>query len=215
MSSLNLSCEQELALEALRGKVKALLSEKRYAHTASVEKTATVLAEILIPTCVYNVRVAAILHDVTKELPVDTHIELLKSSGIPLSEEDTATEGVLHSFSAPEYCRLNFAEYVNNDILSAIKNHTVGAPDMTLFDKIVFISDFIEETRRYEACVETRRWLLTQLPLAQGYEAKARCLDEACLMAILATEKSLNIKGAKINSRMLLTKDSLMQSIKQ
>ena len=207
------SPEQELKLSELRGKLKALLSEKRYSHTLYVEKTAYELASVILPDRIYDICVAAILHDATKEFSAKEHIALIESENTSLTDEDKATEGILHSFSAPVFCRKEFSEYVNKDILSAIKNHTVGSPSMSNFDKIVFISDFIEESRKYKACIELRRWLLSEISSEKKYEDKIYSLNKACLLAILATEESLKAKDATVNSRMLLTKDSLVRQL--
>ena len=215
MNFLLISPEDERKLSELRNTVKARLGEKRYSHTISVERTAYELASHLLPDNAYDICVAALLHDVTKEMSIDEHIDILDGAGITVTDEDMTTPGILHSFSADIYCRKNFSEYVNNDILSAIKNHTVGSNSMSVFDKIIFISDFIEETRKYEACINLRKFLLSEISKAESCEDKKRALTKACLLAIEATEKSLIAKVAPVNSRMLLTKASLLEELKR
>jgi len=213
MKSQQISPENEIKLNELRSRIKEILSEKRYAHTLFVEKTARALALDLMPERVYDICVAAILHDATKELPKTEHINIIESENEILTDEDKTTDGILHSFSAPLFCRKEFSKYVNNDILSAVKNHTVGSPSMSVFDKIIFISDFIEESRKYKSCIEIRNWLLAEFSRKKKYEDKIYCLNKACLLAILATEESLKQRGAAVNSRMLLTKDSLVRQL--
>ncbi len=215
MNFLLISPENEQKLCELRNTVKARLGEKRYLHTLSVERTACELASHLLPDMAYDICVAALLHDVTKEMSIDAHIAILDSAGIALTDEDMTTPGILHSFSADIYCQRNFSEYVNNNILSAIKKHTVGADSMSVFDKIVFISDFIEETRKYEACINLRKLLFSEISVAESYDDKKRSVTKACLLAIEATEKSLKAKDTPVNSRMLLTKASLIEELKR
>ena len=38
----------------------------------------------------------------------------------------------------------------DKEILNGVRLHTKGSPDMTLFEKIIFISDYIEPNRDYD-----------------------------------------------------------------
>ena len=66
----------EETLAALRNDVKKRMSEKRYNHTLEVEKMAHRIAELYAPDRVGLVRAAALLHDITKELSVEQHIDI-------------------------------------------------------------------------------------------------------------------------------------------
>ena len=208
IASVDFDGENE-KLEFIRREVKKRVSSKRYNHILSVERTARSLASFLMPNRIFELSIAALLHDITKELSVEENIALIKASDFPLNEEDIYTEGILHSFSAPIVCQRDFSEFVNEDILSAIKNHTVGEENMSLFDKIIFISDYIEETRTHSACVSLREWLFSNLEKCSTHKEREICLSEACLSCIKSTEAYLSGLSLKVNSRMLLTKASL------
>ena len=51
----------------LRAAVKPYLTDKRYAHTLAVEQEAAALAGIYLPEKEEKLRIAALLHDITKK----------------------------------------------------------------------------------------------------------------------------------------------------
>ena len=60
----------DAALDALRERVKGTMSEKRFAHTAAVERMVVRLGELYCPELIPELRAAALLHDITKEQPL-------------------------------------------------------------------------------------------------------------------------------------------------
>ena len=47
----------------------------------------------------------------------------------------------------------------DEEILDAIKYHVYGRVDMSLFEKIIVLSDFCEDSREYSTCKEVRKIL--------------------------------------------------------
>ena len=196
-------------LNKLRNQVSKRVSEKRFSHILGVENMAKTLGEALLPDYVDELRAAALLHDISKELSYDDQIRLLKENDFHLTDEDMSTKGVLHSFTAPIIVKRDFFDFASDNVMSAVLNHTVGSPNMSVFDKIIFISDYCEETRRYDSCVKVRNFLLEGLYDLSVCDRLKR-LDEACLMSINGAIEALTQSEAFINSRMLLTKKSLL-----
>ena len=54
----------------------------------------------------------------------------------------------------------------DDDILNSILNHTIGKEAMTIYEKIIFISDYIEPNRVYESCIKVRKLAFESLDLA-------------------------------------------------
>ncbi|UZQ31263.1 MAG: hypothetical protein OHM56_01655 [Spiroplasma phoeniceum] len=49
-----------------------------------------------------------------------------------------------------DYCHLKYdLLFDDEDILSAIKRHTAGRPEMTLFEMLIFVADKISSERNY------------------------------------------------------------------
>lgn len=199
-------------LDSLRETVKNRLSEKRFLHTLGVERAAERLGKIFLPDNVSELRAAALLHDVAKEMPIDVQLDILKKAKFELNDDDMMSEGVVHSFTAPIVVKNDFPKFATENILSSVLNHTVGSEDMTVFDKIIFISDYIEDTRTYPSCVAVREMLYSSLQSTFESE-RIIALNQACLASINATFSSLEKRHLPINPRMEATKKSLEKQI--
>ena len=191
----------ENELNGLKEAVKERMSEKRFSHTLGVERMAKLLGELILPQSVSELRAAAILHDVAKEIPDDVQIALLEKSDFHLTDEDKATTGVIHSFVAPIIIKKDFQKFATENILSAVEKHTVGAEDMSIFDVIILVSDYIEDTRTYTSCIEVRKMLLDNLE-NENYMGRVKRLMSACSGAISGAESALRRLNMPINSRM-------------
>ena len=197
-------------LDDLRLAVSLTVSPKRFAHICGVERCAVRLGEFLLPGRISELRAAALLHDVSKELKTEEHLRLLSEAKFPLTDEDRLAEGVLHSFTAPIVIKNRFPEYATDDILSATLNHTVGRENMSVFEKIIFVSDYAEETRKYASCIAVRERLFDNFDkLSQ--EERLKRLDLACLESIDGALEALKRMGSPINSRMYKTRDFLLK----
>lgn len=201
-------------LEDLRTEISLRVCAKRFSHILGVERCAVSLGKLFLPERIDELSAAALLHDVTKEIPIDQQIKMLEESGFLLTEEDKNTPGVLHSFSAPLIIKRDFPLFATEDILQAVENHTVGKENMSIFEKIIFISDYAEDTRKYESCIRVRAVLFDNIENLCDKDLKRR-LDEATLMSIDGTLEALERTGQPINSRIYLTKKSLSGNILQ
>ncbi len=194
-------------ISVLYKEVEHRLSPKRYIHTLGVEKMAAKLGDIYLPTRITELRCAAILHDIAKELNTGEQLELMRKSSIAFTDEDLKTPSAYHSFAAPQLILRDFPDYATPEILSSVLYHTLGDLNMSLFDKIIFISDYIEEGRVYRSCIEARELLFD---LINKGEDKLLALDRAIVLSLENTRDSLNSRGAKINSRSTKLLNSLL-----
>lgn len=190
----------ERALDKLREQVKGYMGEHRYLHTLGVEKMAKYLADILLPSEAMDIRASALLHDIAKEMPIDEQIRFA-SECQGVTNEDLATLPALHSFAGVGVIKRDFPIFASEKILGAVFNHTLGGENMSIFEEIIFISDYIEEGRTYSSCINTRELLLKEISLASGREEQIKALHRATLNAIDFTIDFLNKRGIAVNSR--------------
>ena len=199
----------ENRLASLREKVKGYMSEARFKHTLGVEQMAMKLSEHFLPEKREELCAAAILHDVAKEISREEQLFLIKTldfKGCDLTNENPSC---YHAFASVELIKRDFPDFACEDILSSTFKHTTGYTDMTVFDKIIFISDYIEYGRTYPSCVELRRWLLENLTLAKAKKDKELLLNKAVLRAMDNTLFSLKLRNAQISNLTLLARDSI------
>ncbi len=196
--------EEELSL--LRDGVKGLISEKRFKHTLGVESAADKIAEYVAPALRSRARAAAILHDVTKEMDQE---ELIERFGIEATDEDRSAPETLHALTGAYYIKDAIPAFSESDIISAVKNHTVGDEGMSTLSKIIFVADYIEEGRKYESCHELRHKLYFELSVAKSRAESLLALDRAVIASIDHTTEHLIKTGKKPHSKTSRLRDAL------
>ncbi len=121
------------------------LKRRRYIHSVGVAGTSACLA-MKYGEDVYKAQIAGILHDCAKSYDDSELVRLCKKNKIEISGFEEKHGFLLHAkfgaFLAKETYGIK-----DEDILNAIRWHTTGRENMSLLEKIVFISDYIEPTR--------------------------------------------------------------------
>lgn len=129
----------------LRKTLKKVLDRDRYVHTVGVAYTAAALA-MRYGEDLERAYLAGLLHDCAKCLPKEDRLPLCKAWKIPVKEIEKKNTTLLHA-KMGAYLAKNKYGVKDQEILSAIACHTVGKPDMTLLEKIIFTADYIELNR--------------------------------------------------------------------
>ena len=156
------------------------LSGKRLDHVHSVSEYACKLAR-MYGASEYDARIAGLLHDWDKLLTDDELPARLDELGIERPDHIEYLYPVLHSFTGAAAVRREFPE-LDDGIISAIHNHTLGSLDMSDLDIIIFVADMIEPLRKSKGRPEVKR--LRQM-------AGKVPLDELYFEAYAATMRSL------------------------
>lgn len=109
---------------------------------------------------------AALLHDITKYEHASYHKEIIKEHyDFPNDIFKQYNDQILHSFSATIIATERYG-VLDEDVLDAILSHTVGRPNMSMYEKVIFISDYIEPNRTYKSCIEAREIAFVDLDKA-------------------------------------------------
>ena len=131
--------------EDARKKIKKSLSKKRYQHSLRVSDTAVALAaRYSYPA--FPARVAGLLHDCAKDIPEKEYFSILKENKVDITEAERKAPYLLHAKVGAIIAKKEFG-IIDADILSSIRTHTTGEPDMSLLQKIIFTADYIEPGR--------------------------------------------------------------------
>ena len=134
------------------------LSEKRYAHTLAVTDECMYFADIF-GLCEHERDVlyrAALFHDITKEKTPDEHISICRVYNIEFDKAYLSTPALFHSLTGGVFARELFPLDCTDEVIELIDTHTTGREEMTLLQKILFLADSTEATRRHESCIELR-----------------------------------------------------------
>ena len=152
-----------LTIEELRCVSYSMVKSKRLPHIRGTEKTAVELA-LRWGADPEKMRRAAILHDCTKYISKEEHLEICERCGIELDSLERSAEKLLHSKSGAALAREMFGQ--DDDIFTAILFHTTGRGNMTLEEKILYLADYMEPCRDFSGVEEMRHLAETDLDAA-------------------------------------------------
>jgi nicotinate-nucleotide adenylyltransferase len=152
-----------LSLQELRACSYSMVKAKRLAHIRGTEETAAKMAQVW-GADEESARKAAILHDCTKYFSLSRQLSTCEKYGILLDDMEKSTLALLHSKSGAGIARCVFG--MDEEICQAIRWHTTGRADMTLLEKILYIADYAEPSRRYPWAQELRELIYTDLDAA-------------------------------------------------
>lgn len=179
------TCTYETQIAQLTEKMKEVLDHKRMRHTLSVADTAACLA-MCHGADPYKAYIAGLLHDCAKCLKNKKKLELAKEYDLPVNDAARENPDLLHAALGAELAARVYG-IQDDEILSAIRWHTTGKPDMTDLEMIVYIADYIEIHRK-------------PLPLLEKARQSAFSDLEECMCIILESTLSfLGKKGAAID----------------
>lgn len=171
--------------EDVLDKLKNALSEKRFMHSIGCAHCALELAKKFNQD-EKKAYVAGLLHDCAKCFEMPEMQKIAKEMG--LDEDEANNYKIVH---APVSAYVAQKEYgvTDDEILSAIRWHTLGHVNMSDFEKIIFLADKIESNTRN---TDYRNRILNILEEENG-------LNKAILTCYKETIKSLVERNLKIN----------------
>ncbi len=132
--------------QKLRKQLEKELKPDRFDHTLGVAYTAANMAFVQ-GADVEKALIAGFLHDCAKCMSHEEQIKICEKNKIEISEVERKNHSLLHAKVGMYLARTKYDIY-DPDILNAIRWHTTGKEDMSLLEKIVYITDFIEPNRK-------------------------------------------------------------------
>ena len=197
-------------IDLLRSSVEERLSKKRFSHTLGVENMAVRIGEKCLPDSLDIIRAAALLHDISKEYSEAEHFGLINHHNIKLSEYEKNEPALWHSVTAPLAVIEDYPEFADPVILSAVRNHTVGSPDMSVLDEIILLSDYIEEGRTYDNCVNLRKDFLAELNDLTDPDECINALHRAVARSLDNNIKEFTSRGKAFHVNSQLARDAVL-----
>ncbi len=143
-----------LCNEEMRKGILSRLRGYRYEHTLGCERAARKLAE-RFGGDPEKAGVAALLHDITKHLSPQEQLNLCEKYGIIPCTVEKSEPKMLHGKTAAAIAREEYG--MPEEICDAIACHTTGRHGMTLLDKILYLADYIEDTRDFSGVEKARK----------------------------------------------------------
>jgi len=194
-------------LKYVQNWVQERVSQKRFGHIVGVAHTAKKLAQRFSKDheLAYKAELAGWLHDACKEIKDKELVEQAKKYGLHLEPVEEENGHLLHGPVAAQFVKHTFG-LEDQDILNAMAEHTLGAINMTLLSKIVFIADAIEPGRPAEYADPIRK------PIKIGSVSDPiLSLDKAILVACQSSLDYLAQVGKAIHPRTVAVRDHYLK----
>jgi predicted HD superfamily hydrolase involved in NAD metabolism len=136
--------------------VNSELSERLKLHSISTRDYAVQLNQRLhLNVDEDKLILAALCHDLARELPVETLEPRLKEYGINPETYGFVYPILLHGPLSAEIAREKIG-ITDEEILDTIRWHNTGRKNMSVLEKLLYIADKIEPTRDYPGVEELR-----------------------------------------------------------
>ncbi|MCF8000343.1 MAG: bis(5'-nucleosyl)-tetraphosphatase (symmetrical) YqeK [Halanaerobiales bacterium] len=168
----------------------------RKEHTLSVVRAAVEIAK-KYEADITKVKIAGLLHDYARNFDNEKLLKIVENNNIEIDDLEKELPALLHSPVGAFLAKKDF-EVKDPQIINAIRYHTIGRPNMSLIEKIIFVADVIEPNRKFPGVEQIREKTKTDI-------------DKAVILVCDFTIK-YNIERRRIiHPNTLLTRNSLLK----
>lgn len=151
---------KHLPMEQLEPIVVRLLNPNRVRHVLGCRDTCVALAQRWGADVTDAAR-AGVLHDITKALDGPLQLTLCRAYGKILDDFSRKYPKTLHALTGSLVAQRIFGE--NEHVVSAIRSHTTGKPNMNLLETIVYVADYMEPNRDFPGVEQLRALAFSDL----------------------------------------------------
>ncbi|UWG99316.1 bis(5'-nucleosyl)-tetraphosphatase (symmetrical) YqeK [Dehalobacter sp. DCM] len=171
-----------------------MLTPERLQHSLGVEALAAELAPKynIVPD---DARLAALVHDLAKGYSLEEQIRRAKELKLIVYPQDIENPQVLHGRLAAYMLEHDYG-VGNQDILQAVANHTLGRPNMSPLEMLIYSADLTEPGRDFPGVDKLRQKLYHDL-------------REGTLACVEHTLNYLNMNKKRVHPLTALTYASL------
>lgn len=154
--------------------IKALLNErlgkKRLKHSLNVADECVRLAAVYGEDA-EKAYLAGLVHDICKEIPQEEQFEMTKKSTRNVEPCERKTPALRHAVAGAFYAQTVLG-IEDEDILNAVRYHTIAHENMSILEKIVYMADLTSADRDYKDVGRFRRLVLQSLDEAMSEAIK-------------------------------------------
>ena len=194
----------EEELNGLRIRAVAGMSGKRMVHTLEVERMAARLCTLFCPEETNMLRAAALLHDITKEMKTPEQLALCAEYGVDRTRGDELAPKCFHAVTAAALIPHLYPEFAHPTVINAVRWHTTGHAGMTLTEKLIYLADYIDESRTFPDCVTLRTMFWSRNPERMSMPERLELLR-----TVLITSYDMTITGL-INDEVPISPDTIL-----
>lgn len=151
-------------------RLKTNLSQERFEHTLRVLGIAKKLA-IKHQANLYQVTLAALLHDFAKEIPKEMLLKKAKVYNLKLDKIERVNTKLWHAKIGAKILEKEW-QIKDKAVLNAIKYHTTGKANMSKLCKIIYLADYLDPANKKPLYDKIKKISFEYLDLAVAITAK-------------------------------------------
>lgn len=189
----------EIDLDLVREKLASVLTEKRFIHSLNVADTVVKMAKHY-GADEKRTYIAGLLHDCGKSYKGNAAREFAKETGYEPDEIEWLQPGLLHGVIG-EYIARHEYGVTDTEVLAAIRWHITGRAGMSVIEKIIYVSDYIEPGRGFTG-VEAMR------------EEAFRNLDRCIVLCANSTIRYVVENGYLLHPKTVETRNHSLLALK-
>ncbi len=131
------------------------LSRKRFQHSCNVARAAKQLAQ-RYGADLDKAYFAGLMHDICKEAPFEEQQRLMLAGDFAPDAAELHSRKLWHGIAGAYFLQTEFG-IDDEEILLAVRFHTVGRADMSLLEEIIYMADMISDERDYKGVGKMRK----------------------------------------------------------
>ena len=168
------------------------------------------LGALYVPDKIDILRAAALLHDITKEYPTERQVQICEQFGIRISKQDILTPKTFHAKTAAALSPEAYPEFADDEVVTAVRWHTTGRANMSLLEKIVYLADYIDDSRNFPDCVVLREMFWSAEPENMTAEERLAHLNRVLIRSFDMTLTGLIAESAPVSSATFAARNYLI-----
>lgn len=187
-----------LNVKEAREIIRFKLSKQRFKHSLQVAEVARELAEHY-QVDANKAYLIGLLHDYAKGISSEELVDIAENNELLKDDMDRQVPDLLHA-PVGSWLVQHELNIEDQDVLQAIKAHTLGDLNMSVMDKIIYLADMIEPGRDY--------------PGQERLKCLAfRDLDDAMLFGLESTIRYCLDQGRPLHPRTVEVRNHYLQCI--
>jgi len=165
INSIGLEPGKTAYLDMIAGKVRGLMTPGLFRHSVNTLESCIEIAENCgLEVDMFMLCLASIVHDYGKIFSTGELEDIARRDRLSISDFELGLKPILHSLVG-DYLVSRDLGIKDSRVLRAVKVHTIGAVDMTLEEKILFVADKVEKGRKYSGVEHLRDLALKDINL--------------------------------------------------
>ena len=155
---------QNVEIIEIEKKLRSALSKKRFEHSLGTMEAAVALAR-QFGADEAKARIAGLIHDCAKDMTDKELLDIALGAGMHVDWMQRMTPQLIHGAVGAIVARRDYG-IDDEEVLTAVANHTMGAEHMSKLEKIIYLADMIEPGRHHAGVEEVRVAAKTDLDAA-------------------------------------------------